>query len=74
MPNCSKCNKSQSRLNRGDLCKECFDIYKKSQLNIENTIVLDDINGNSINSDRSIIEMIKEHMLHETQWHNETLE
>lgn len=52
MPPCSQCNKSQGRLNPGDLCKSCFNNGSKnvpSVVNDNNSTIDNEIN--SINSD-----------------------
>ena len=66
MPKCSKCNTFQSRLNKGALCKQCFNKKVKPAIanekvnetnNFENkNDSLDDINYNPTN-DRNIIDI-----------------
>lgn len=68
MPKCSKCNAVQAQLNKGALCKKCFN-------NKINPTDVNMINDESIEidpiSDRSIIDLIKSQMVKETQWNNE---
>ena len=74
MPKCSKCNTFQSRLNKGALCKQCFNKKIKPAIanekvnetnNFENkNDSLDDINYDPTN-DRCIIDIIKESMIKE---------
>ena len=69
MPICSKCNAVQSRLNKGALCKKCFN----NKINvIENVATTnDDDIENSLIDDRSLIDMIKSQMAKEIQWNIE---
>ena len=81
MPKCSKCNTFQSRLNKGALCKQCFNKKIKPAIanekvkennNFENkNDSLDDINYDSTN-DRSIIDIIKESMIKERKLNADT--
>ena len=78
MPNCCKCNKQQSRLNKGGLCKSCF--HKKinpatpndnneSILNNNNGIT--DVNYDDQSNDRTMIDIIKQNMLNERKWNED---
>lgn len=73
MPNCVKCNSSQARLNKGDLCKICKTCSSDNEPLIENAFNDNTtINSMLMDNDRSIIDLIKSHMLKESQWSNET--
>lgn len=73
MPNCSVCNKVQAQLNKGALCKQCFsNKINKVHLNEETGYNNIDTNSTSIEEDRSIIDIIKDHMSRESNWNNET--
>lgn len=65
MPNCCKCNKQQSLLNKGALCKNCKKIYP----------VISNVNESNLNTDqnndRTMIDIIKENMLSERKWNDD---
>ena len=78
---CIKCNSCQSRLNKGALCKQCFN--KKIKLPIANEKVnnsgnLDNKNDSATDlnydptNDRSMIDVIKESMIKEREWNENT--
>ena len=72
MPKCSKCDAVQSKMNKGNLCKKCF----HAKHNLSNKVIPDD--NDPFNStlmdqeDRTIVDLIKEHMQRESQWNRET--
>ena len=70
MPNCSKCNAVQSRLNKGALCKKCFN-NKINTTDKLNTCNDDPIEIDPINDDRSIVDFIKSQMTKELELNNE---
>ena len=73
MPNCSKCNAVQSKLNKGELCKKCFNdkINPTDNINNTNNTVNDDPIEIDPMDDRSIIDLFKSQMIKEAQWNNE---
>lgn len=69
MPNCSKCNGAQAKLNKGALCKSCNE--KKIDINKNNDSIENEINGENcenVSNDRTVLEIIKEHMMQEKKW------
>ena len=72
MPNCSKCNAVQARMNKGNLCKQCFHTkihISKEIINSDN----DSLNSTAIDDDnRTVIDIIKQHMEKQSQWNRET--
>ena len=69
MPNCSKCNTAQSKLNKGALCKKCF-INKINHTDDISSIIDEPIEIDIIN-ERSVIDLIKAQMAKEVQWNIE---
>ena len=69
MPNCSKCNAAQSKLNKGALCKKCFNnkINGTADVNTSNDEPIESLHTD----DRSIIDLIKTQMTKEAQWNSE---
>ena len=61
MPSCVKCSYVQAKLNKGDLCKSCFD------LNAAHCSIDVDFN---CQSDRSMVDIIKENMIQEKIWND----
>ena len=73
MPKCSKCNTMQSKMNKGNLCKTCFRAKHKLSDNVI-SVNDDDVSivSMEMEEDRTIIEIIKNHMQKECQWNKET--
>ena len=77
MPKCNKCNASQSRMNKGGLCKGCF--QKKINPSIANTEDNDcniSKSGDKINyhdptNDNNMIEFIKDSMIKEKKFNDD---
>ena len=65
MPNCSKCNTVQAKMNKGNLCKKCFsdkfNDTQKEYICIDEPINCDD--------ERIMIDLIKGQMEKESQWY-----
>ena len=61
MPSCVKCSYVQAKLNKGDLCKACYDL---------NTAQCSNDSDSNCLSDRSMVDMIKENMLQEKLWND----
>ena len=74
MPKCVNCSNKQSKLNRGRLCRACFnninDVNKTNSLTCEDANTDDVVNEPSFN-DRQIIDLIKENMTQEKKWNEE---
>ena len=60
MPICIKCNAVQAKMNKGQLCKKCFNI-KINAVPMEHTSIEEISECKSI-EDKSIIDLIKEHV------------
>lgn len=78
MPKCNKCGKTQSQLNKGALCKTCFNDKINKPIptctdGISNTNNEENNDDGPIIEDRNVIDFIKQHMIREQQWHEETL-
>ena len=79
MAKCSKCSKSQSRLNNGGLCRSCFqkkpnndNANGNNELNSSNTIIeTNKILGAEQANDRTMIDLIKDNMLNERKWNDD---
>ena len=70
MPKCVICENVQAKLNKGDLCKDCFNEKDNRSVICEYT------NDNSSNDvtiidDRTIMDIIKENMTQERRWNEE---
>ena len=63
MPKCNKCGMSQSKLNKGSLCKTCFSNKINKTVEIctgdNRNIHEDNILDKSIIEDRSVLDLIK---------------
>ena len=68
MPNCSKCSKSQAKLNKGALCKSCFQKKINKIMDTSAAIVRED----EIH-ERNIIDLIKENMSQEKMLSSEII-
>ena len=79
MPKCSKCDNIQGRLNRGALCKKCFnDKINKTINNDDNNNpnsdrFKEDNNLTSIVEDKNLIDFIKEQMIRERDLYEATV-
>ena len=71
MPNCSKCSNSQARLNKGALCKTCFQrkIHKVMNSSRDNG-TNEDINIAEVH-EREVINLIKDNMSQEKAFNSE---
>ena len=68
MPSCSNCSKVQAKLCKGAVCKPCFN----KKINGDSMATNIDV-GDSLSSDRLVIDMIKENMTQERQWNAEII-
>ena len=69
MPKCSNCSKPQSKLNKGALCKECFNNkINKTVCNetIEPVFESEAITG-TIDDDRYLVDIMKDYMMRERE-------
>ena len=75
------CSTTQNKLNKGKLCKACFNEEKippNNKQNAENPIN-EKVNGTTADdkdvslNDRKIIDLIKQNMYQEKQWHAEVV-
>ena len=81
MPKCTLCSIVQNKLNKGKLCKTCFNDQKTAANNKQTVgnLVNEKINSNTDNDndicldDRNIIDLIKQNMHLEKQWHAEVV-
>ena len=73
MPNCSKCGKAQSRLNKGALCKECFQEKINPSNNGSNSGSINQSRdyNNNVADDKTVFEIIKDTMYKERMWNEE---
>ena len=75
MPKCSKCNKPQSKLNKGALCKECF--HNKINKVVSNETTEPELENEfiteTIDDDRYIIDMMKDYMTRERDLNNDLI-
>ena len=69
---CIKCNKTQAKLNKGQLCKDCFN-KKINPMFCTNTGMDDESDDNldEMLNDRTLIDFIKENMMKEHIRHGE---
>ena len=68
MPSCSNCSKVQAKLCKGALCKPCLN----KKINGDSMAINIDV-GDSLSSNRLVIDMIKENMTQERQWNAEII-
>ena len=71
MPNCSKCSNSQAKLNKGALCKPCFQKKIHKVLDSSITSLDDDIINTEDLHERDLINLIKDNMAQEKMFNTE---
>ena len=75
MPKCNKCSKSQSKLNKGGLCKECLN-KKINGFNgdTNESIIVYETVDQTKEDDKYFIDIMKDHMMREKELSNDMIE
>ena len=69
MPKCVICANVHAKLNKGNLCKQCFNEKDNSLYNTINDNTNDtSLNDGTVIDDRAIMDIIKENMAQERKW------
>ena len=76
MPKCSKCNKNQSKLNKGGLCKECF--HNKINISLHNgnnyeSLADSEVVNKSTDDDRYFTNIMKDFMMREKELNSDMI-